>query len=256
MKTHTPLIRKNLHIKKSDRVLEVGPGHNPTYRADVIVEKFIDSNYHRCGDLKIFPHQKLINAEGEKLPFKDKEFDYVICNHVLEHSEDPVTFIKEQMRVAKRGYMETPSLIGEFLSPKQSHKWAILELDGKLILFEKANMPAFSFNFGSAFLNHLPYQSLAYKILLIVEPMLTCIKYEWSDSIEYIVNPTDEKYVSYFTKPWTLDMTRKLFPPRSASKELIKLIIGLWNIIVLQLDKFNKKIPLSLDEYEVLHKKK
>ena len=28
----------------------------------------------------------------EKLPFKDKEFDYVICTHVIEHVNHPMAF--------------------------------------------------------------------------------------------------------------------------------------------------------------------
>ena len=83
-----PYDRDDLNIGKKDRVLEVGSGHNPTYRADVIVEQYMETNYHRCGNLKIYPHQDFINANGEVLPFKDKEFDYVICNQVLEHVEN------------------------------------------------------------------------------------------------------------------------------------------------------------------------
>lgn len=71
-----PYDRDDLNIGKKDRVLEVGSGHNPTYRADVIVEQYMETNYHRCGNLKIYPHQDFINANGEVLPFKDKEFDY------------------------------------------------------------------------------------------------------------------------------------------------------------------------------------
>ena len=108
-----------MKIKKKDRVLEVGPGHNPSYRSNVLADKFVDSNYHRCGNIKIYPHQTFVNADGENLPFKDKEFDYVICNQVLEHTENPEKFILEQNRVAKRGYMETPSLLGELLFPKK-----------------------------------------------------------------------------------------------------------------------------------------
>ncbi len=141
MITRTPYDRDNLKIGKKDKVLEVGPGHSPTFRSNVLVDLFVNSNYHRCGNLKIYPHQQFINANGEALPFKDKEFDYVICNQVLEHAENPAEFIREQCRVAKRGYMETPSLLGEFLFPKKSHKWIILHLDNKLILFEKSRMP-------------------------------------------------------------------------------------------------------------------
>ena len=60
-----PYDRDDLNIGKKDRVLEVGSGHNPTYRADVIVEQYIETNYHRCGNLKIYPHQDFINANGD-----------------------------------------------------------------------------------------------------------------------------------------------------------------------------------------------
>ena len=42
-----PYDRDDLNIGKKDRVLEVGSGHNPTYRADVIVEQYMETNYHR-----------------------------------------------------------------------------------------------------------------------------------------------------------------------------------------------------------------
>lgn len=131
MKTRTPIDRNDLRIKKNDNVLEIGSGHNPSYRSNILVDKYIDNNYHRSGDLKKYPHQQFINATGENLPFKDKEFDYIICNQVLEHADDPIQFIKELERVGKGGYIETPSLVGESLFPKSSHKWAVLEIDNK-----------------------------------------------------------------------------------------------------------------------------
>ena len=108
MKRRTPYDRDNLHIKKRDWVLEVGPGHNPSHRANVVTEKFTDQNYHRCGDMKIYPHQIFANADGENLPFKDKEFDYVICNQVLEHVENgnsqPVGGISISEEIAPMDY--------------------------------------------------------------------------------------------------------------------------------------------------------
>lgn len=256
MKIRTPYTRDDLRIKRSDRVLEVGPGHNPTYRANVICEKFLHDNSHRCGDVKVYPHQELVNADGEHLPFEDKAFDYVICNQVLEHTEHPDVFLKEQMRVAKRGYIETPSYLGEFLHPKASHRWAILEIDGKLVLFEKSKMAAYAHNYGNVFLNYLPYQSLPYKLLQIVEPQLTANRYEWKDTIEFIINPEDEYYRSFFTQPWTMEMTRKVFPPRGLGKELCRMAMGLWFIFRGELNKLRKAKPLTIDEYEAIHKVK
>ena len=66
MKTDSPYDRGDIHINKNDKVLEIGPGHNPTYRSNVIAEKFIDTNYHRCGDVKIYPHQTFVHAEDRK----------------------------------------------------------------------------------------------------------------------------------------------------------------------------------------------
>lgn len=63
MKVSTPKSRQDLHIKRRDRVLEVGPGNRPSFRANVLVEKFLGDDTHRCGGLRIFPHQQLVNAE-------------------------------------------------------------------------------------------------------------------------------------------------------------------------------------------------
>src|SRR6187551_3814150 len=137
MKVSNPISRHKLKIPHSAHVLDVGSGHNPHPRANVIVDKFTDDNYHRAADIKVLGNQKFINADGENLPFKDKEFDYVICNHVLEHVDNPTKFLSELSRVGKMGYIETPSLTGEHLIPKESHKWLLLEIDSKIVIVDK-----------------------------------------------------------------------------------------------------------------------
>lgn len=246
-----PYDRDNLKIGKKDRVLEVGSGHNPTFRSNVIVEQYVDDNYHRCGDIKIYPHQTFVNANGENLPFKDKEFDYVICNQVLEHVENPEEFVREQCRVAKRGYMETPSLLGEFLFPKKSHKWIILYLDNKLILYEKAKMRGnYENNYGELFLNYLPYQSLTYKLLWLTEGDLMLNRCEWKDELEIIINPTDEQYISFFTKPWSRQMVEQLYPQRSTLKEAYKISNALYYLIKSKIrNRTHKHTPITLEEY-------
>lgn len=221
MKTNTPATRQHLKIKKKDKVLEVGGGHNPHKRSNVVVDKFIDVNYHRSGDIKVHAHQKFMNADGENLPFKDKEFDYVICNQVLEHVENPSAFLNEQMRVAKRGYLEAPSLIGEYIHPKESHKWLILEIDNKIVLMDKEKVgfkP--SHDLGDVFLHFLPKHSVAYKMLQYTHGEIQNVRYEWDGSIEFLVNPSEEKYLKYFRDTWTVEVARNYFPKRSMFAEL------------------------------------
>ena len=133
MKISNPPSRFAVRIRRTDFVLDVGGGSSPHPRADVVCDKFPLDNTHRGGALKLYKKQKFVKADGERLPFKDKEFDYVFCCHVLEHVENPDVFLNEISRVGKRGYLETPSLVGEYLIPKKSHKWAVLELDKKIV---------------------------------------------------------------------------------------------------------------------------
>lgn len=254
MKISTPTSRDDLHIKPHDKVLEVGPGNNPTRRADVLAEKFLDDNYHRCGDVRIYPHQRLVNASGEALPFADKEFDYVICNQVLEHSEDPAQFLREITRVARAGYVETPSLVGEWLFPKKSHRWVVLAIGDKLVLYDKRLVPGnYANDYGELFLNYLPYQSLPYKLLPFSEGELMHVRYEWKDGIDFLVNPTDDYYSSFFLRKWDREMVHALFPPRSTLTELRRTWRAAVHVVG---DKLRRRRPsrtLSLDEYRRLH---
>jgi ubiquinone/menaquinone biosynthesis C-methylase UbiE len=221
MKMKTPISRHHLSIENSASVLEVGGGHNPHKRSNVVVDKFIDVNYHRSGDIKVHKHQKFLAADGENLPFVENEFDYVICNQVLEHVENPEKFLTEQMRVARAGYIEVPSLVGEYLFPKESHKWLILEIENKLVLMDK-ELVGFkpSHDLGDVFLHYLPTKSLGYKIMQYTHGNIETIRYEWSDEIEFLVNPKEEKYRRYFTQTWDVETASKFFPKRTLASEL------------------------------------
>jgi len=221
MKLRNPQNRYDIDIRKSARVLEVGGGHNPHPRSNVVVDKYSGSeNLHRGLDLKILPNQKFINADGEALPFKDNEFDYVICNHVLEHVDNPANFLLEQCRVAKKGYLETPSLIGEYLVPKASHRWVILEIDKQIVLYEKERINFSPFlDLGYIFNEYLPKQSLPFKLLQRTQPNLITVNYEWEEGIDFLVNPNDDYYVNFFVRTWGEDFCKHIFAQRPLLKE-------------------------------------
>jgi ubiquinone/menaquinone biosynthesis C-methylase UbiE len=109
-KYHGP-IQKNLNyieslIKDGAKVLEIGPGHLPFSKATY----FCGWTMEEKGRL---PNYKTADASTEKLPYKDKEFDFVYCRHVIEDLWNPVNALKEISRITKAGYIETPSALCE-----------------------------------------------------------------------------------------------------------------------------------------------
>lgn len=221
MKLGSPRSRLRLkNIKPNDRVLDIGSGHFPHPRANVLVDKFVNDNTHRSGDIRKLKNQEFIHADGENLPFEDNEFDYVICTHTLEHAEDPAKFIDEMCRVGKRGFLETPSLLGEYLIPKKSHKWVLLDVEGTVVLYEKEKVGlSQTMDFGELFLNYFPRKSIGWKIMQRTHHQMLTMNYEWEGKIDYLVNPTDEKYLNYFKQAWDLEMVNRIMPQRGMKGE-------------------------------------
>lgn len=234
MKLRNPKSRFQLNIPSSYRVLDVGGGHNPHPRANVIVEKYDDSNNaHRGGNVKRGNNQELIFADGENMPFKDNEFDYVICCHVMEHVDDPAKFMNELSRVGKRGYIEVPSLLGEHLVPKEAHTWVSLEIDGKIVVVRKSDigLDKITCDFGELFLHHLRSNSLAYQLLLATEPNLLSLRYEWDGKIDFLISPTDEYHMSHFTKEWTQKYMGEVFQRKGKVKNVLYNLKALLDIL-------------------------
>ena len=79
----------------------------------------------------------------KSLPFKDKEFDYVICTHVIEHVNDPIFFKKEIERVGKSGYIELPTRLNDNMvfgcdEDIFGHKWWFeFDDDNNKLIFAK-----------------------------------------------------------------------------------------------------------------------
>lgn len=105
-------------IKNGDKVLEIGPGGNPFDRSDVYLELRLSEKElaaQRGHTKKPVLNGKVVYYNGKKFPFKDNEFDYVICSHVVEHVPDVKRFLSEMFRVAKSGYIEYPTIYYEYL---------------------------------------------------------------------------------------------------------------------------------------------
>ncbi len=137
-------------IKETDRVLEVGPGGSPYHRSDVLLEKIFDEDeaHEQRGRVKpLETNKELVFYEGDKFPFKDNEFDYVICSHVLEHipSDEVMNFLSEIQRVGRQGYLEFPTIYYDYIYNFPKHLTFLLYDNGviKYLGKEKTQLSLF-----------------------------------------------------------------------------------------------------------------
>ena len=184
-------------IKESDRVLEIGPGSSPLPRSDILLDKKFEDKEafkQRGNQPKIEYDRPIYYYDGLNFPFKDNEFDYVICSQVLEHVpiDEFDNFIKEVERVAGRGYIEVPRLFYDYLFNFYEHKWLINFKKGELVLLDKTKVE-FS-RIQDVFYLMFKYGVKNNKITLIKDfADLFMIGYEWKAQINYrIVNHLDE----------------------------------------------------------------
>ncbi len=99
------------------KILDVGCGYTAHSNASVIcdVQELTD----------FYKDRKFIRLKEKTLPFKNKEFDFVIASHVMEHVDDVDFFIKELERVSTKGYIELPTILEDNLvfENKKDHLW-------------------------------------------------------------------------------------------------------------------------------------
>jgi ubiquinone/menaquinone biosynthesis C-methylase UbiE len=107
------------------KILDIGCGYNAHNNASVICD---------IQDLSSFYKDKeFIKLHEKKLPFKDKQFDFVIASHVMEHVDNVEYFINELERVSHRGYIELPTILEDNLvfENKNDHLWHMEFEDNK-----------------------------------------------------------------------------------------------------------------------------
>lgn len=125
----------DFNIKQNELVLDLGSGNHPFPLATHLVDLFFENDSHRGGEKLIKDKRPIFQANIEQLPFKDKEFNFVYCSHVLEHVNTPSKACREIMRVGKRGYIETPTRTSDIMfNYIYLHKWHI-SLVGNTLIF-------------------------------------------------------------------------------------------------------------------------
>lgn len=128
-------------IRPDWKVLDIGSGNDPfplaTHLADLTVS---DNQVGRAGvPFKELQGKPVYECNIERMPFADKEFDFVFCSHVLEHVGDPEKACSELMRVGRCGYIETPSPAKDLWLDTiavSNHRWAVESVGEKLVFTE------------------------------------------------------------------------------------------------------------------------
>ena len=126
-------IDKLLNQNPDWKVLDIGCGYTAHKNATVICDIQDLSNFYN--------DKNFVKLDGNILPFKDNEFDFVIASHVIEHVKDVKTFINELSRISSKGYIELPTILEDNLvfENKKDHIWHMEfdDIENKLNISEK-----------------------------------------------------------------------------------------------------------------------
>lgn len=175
-------------IKENYRVLEIGPGDAPFHRSNVLLELAYINEEDR---IKQFGHsnhlksdKQIVYYEGNKFPFDDHSFDYVICSHVLEHVVNVEFFLNELFRVAKRGYLEYPLITYDYLYNFEVHLNFLKFKGGTLFFMNKSETPLYQFKpLQQFFLKTLEHN---YGDFLVKIPHCFFEGFEWENKFQLV----------------------------------------------------------------------
>jgi MoaA/NifB/PqqE/SkfB family radical SAM enzyme/ubiquinone/menaquinone biosynthesis C-methylase UbiE len=193
----------NFSIKPTDKVLDIGSGNIPfqyaTHLADIAVD---DNTYGRAGvPFKYIEGKPVYECNLEDLDFADREFDFVYCSHVLEHVMNPEKACEELMRVAKRGFIETPTRGKDlWLNTTQmsNHHWAVESKKNKLIFAELTAEEIRGLQNGILLSMHVAPKTTrekAFSALIYLKANLINTMLLWEDAFEYEVHRLDKQSV-------------------------------------------------------------
>ena len=136
--------RIDIPVDRNAIVLDVGSGDKPHWRADVLLDRYLDAAHagQRSGREAARITRPMFDADASRMPFADGAFDYVVCSHVLEHVPDPAAVVAELTRVGDAGYIEVPEASSAKILDFPSHLWWC-RLDGTTLVFTAKNARAF-----------------------------------------------------------------------------------------------------------------
>ena len=171
-RTSINFVNNTLKNNSNWKILDIGCGYTANKHATVIADVKNLSDFYK--------NKNFIKIKDKKLPFKDKEFDFVISSHEIEHVEDFEFFLKELERISTKGYIELPSRLGDNLvfENKTDHVWWFLydDVNNKLVASKRNQIiePFITVSTGKLF-------EKIFRESLVIELM-------WEEKIDYQID--------------------------------------------------------------------
>ena len=204
-RTSKKFVEEYLSQKKNWRILDIGCGYTANKYSTHVADTQDFSN--------LYKDKKFTHIKEKKLPFADKEFNFIIASHVLEHVEDIEYFIKELERVANSGYIEVPTRLEDNLVDvnEKAHIWWINfdDINNSLFITKRKQII-------EPFLSVSTIQNLRkfFRDSLVTEIF-------WESKINYLISKSSNDFKSY-KKLFFFKIIKKFFSKKI--RRLFKLI--------------------------------
>ena len=193
-RTTKPFVENYLSQKKDWKILDIGCGYTANKYSNHVADSQ-DFSY-------LYKDKKFTLIKDKKLPFADKEFNFVIASHVLEHVEDVCFFIKELERVASGGYIEVPTRLEDNLVDvnEKAHIWWINfdDINNSLFITKRKQIV-------EPFLSVSTAQNLRkfFRDSLVTEIF-------WESKIDYLISENNND-IEFYKKLSFLEIIKKFF---------------------------------------------
>lgn len=178
------------NLPRNAKVLEIGSGHNPWPRSNVLCDLYPYDDTERSGPIKI-DNRPFFVVDAAKLPFPDKSFDFIFCSHLAEHIDDIASFFKEIQRVGKAGYIETPNYLFEQAVGTTTHVWAFFVGENNTLVAEKKIYPGAPEKVYHGWHGAIAKHSV-FRFCMEFVPELRPFKFWWNGKFDFLILPTPE----------------------------------------------------------------
>ena len=195
----------------SFKVIDIGGSVNYTHWSYDLTDYIIDMNDFESSRIKVFKVN--LNYENdwkivEEYVAENGKFDFCICSHTLEDLALPALTLKMMPKIAKKGFIATPSKYAELAKVADQpwlgyihHRWIYTFKDSIYFAAPKLN-----------FIEHIP------ELVKLgnPDPNVYELSFFWKDNIEFeILNndylgPTVEHVVSYYETLLNDDLWNKI----------------------------------------------